>query len=627
MSANKEARSRASFIQAMYLLFQLQCIVLVIMGLISVAVMANAATQAEMNTNGKQFAEGLKSSVASHASNPTYTDIPQYQGENVPEKSLYGDQNLEDNAAQKVESDPTMGFVVDSHFSRPVATIDRANDPLFTHEKDIEDLSLSLTETYSGCVALPIGDETNAGYIDRTCSVTGMYYKETPTCTESYTDPKPISVSARIASKGRDWVTMQVDFSQGSWQVIAPSDGIAHGALLTNFDGTQYCGAYETTIGFNGISHWTGAPGYVGGGPYDDTVRQRVLQHPSCNNGMVGIFQVEDRSKGSDTNYVLGATYGYTFTTYNKNYSCSTSEAYTANTLISRICTDSADRLVNGILVHRDCWNWVSTYEVEKFQHIESADCDSFRQQGCGYIGTNCLAKDPNGNCLNEETHFKCPTSTATKYVDLCASVMSCPDGDCTTEYQTSQDATEQFKEAATSLAVAGEIAEEFDINDISIFTGKDLSCDRKAFGISNCCKDSGWGQDIGVSECSAEEKELGLAREKGMTHYVGSYCSDDDDILGCLEREYVYCSYPSKLSRIIIEQGNMQLNRDYGSPRNPDCEGFTIDELQGLNFNAMDLSEFYVDVMDKAQDATIPNSQQLAQELAQKLQQKQGNQ
>jgi conjugal transfer mating pair stabilization protein TraN len=51
-------------------------------------------------------------------------------------------------------------------------------------------------------------------------------------------------------------------------------------------------------------------------------------------------------------------------------------------------------------------------------------------------------------------------------------------------------------------------------------------------------------------------------------------------------------------LSRIINEQGRWQLSKGWGSAQGPDCSGFTIAELQALDFSRMDLTEFYASVV-----------------------------
>ena len=51
------------------------------------------------------------------------------------------------------------------------------------------------------------------------------------------------------------------------------------------------------------------------------------------------------------------------------------------------------------------------------------------------------------------------------------------------------------------------------------------------------------------------------------------------------------------EVARIINEQGRSQIGRSWGAAETPDCSGFTIAQLQSLNFAAMDLSEFYSEI------------------------------
>ncbi|MBW6087903.1 conjugal transfer protein TraN [Escherichia coli] len=50
---------------------------------------------------------------------------------------------------------------------------------------------------------------------------------------------------------------------------------------------------------------------------------------------------------------------------------------------------------------------------------------------------------------------------------------------------------------------------------DVRAFTGQAKFCKKAAAGYSNCCKDSGWGQDIGLAKCSSDEKALAKAKIK----------------------------------------------------------------------------------------------------------------
>ena len=53
------------------------------------------------------------------------------------------------------------------------------------------------------------------------------------------------------------------------------------------------------------------------------------------------------------------------------------------------------------------------------------------------------------------------------------------------------------------------------------------------------------------------------------------------------------WCCFPSKLGRIINEQGRPQIGKSWGSASSPDCSGFTLEQLKQLKFDEMDLSEF----------------------------------
>ena len=100
----------------------------------------------------------------------------------------------------------------------------------------------------------------------------------------------------------------------------------------------------------------------------------------------------------------------------------------------------------------------------------------------------------------------------------------------------------------------------------------------------------------------SCDEEEAILARKKGaaLCHDIGTYCSSKSALLGCTEKRTTSCCFNSRLARIINEQGRAQIGKTWGFPEWPDCSGFTIAELQSLNFAAMDLSEFYASIVTK---------------------------
>jgi conjugal transfer mating pair stabilization protein TraN len=64
-----------------------------------------------------------------------------------------------------------------------------------------------------------------------------------------------------------------------------------------------------------------------------------------------------------------------------------------------------------------------------------------------------------------------------------------------------------------------------------------------------------------------------------------------------------------------LNEQGRAQLKRTWGKAKDPDCAGFTMAELQGLDFARIDLSEFYAEIAP-----TLPNSEALGQQARQRV-------
>jgi conjugal transfer mating pair stabilization protein TraN len=51
-------------------------------------------------------------------------------------------------------------------------------------------------------------------------------------------------------------------------------------------------------------------------------------------------------------------------------------------------------------------------------------------------------------------------------------------------------------------------------------------------------------------------------------------------------------------LARIVNEQGRLQVGKGWGTAQSADCSGFTVAQLQSLDFAAMDLSAFYASLV-----------------------------
>lgn len=137
----------------------------------------------------------------------------------------------------------------------------------------------------------------------------------------------------------------------------------------------------------------------------------------------------------------------------------------------------------------------------------------------------------------------------------VCGGDVFCLDGECDkAQSGQSNDFAEAVSQLA-ALAAAGKDVVALNGVDVRAFTGQAKFCKKAAAGYSNCCKDSGWGQDIGLAKCSSDEKALAKAKSNKLTVSVGEFCSKK--VLGvCLEKKRSYCQFDSKLAQIEVVVG-----------------------------------------------------------------------
>ena len=178
-----------------------------------------------------------------------------------------------------------------------------------------------------------------------------------------------------------------------------------------------------------------------------------------------------------------------------------------------------------------------------------------------------------------------------------CGQVTYCVGAGCET---VSPQSNTGFANATTRLNMAVELGgEEFDRDDMRFFTGQRRACHIKLFGLANCCKNS--GLLVGLANCSASEKELAEKRNAGNTHYLGKYCSKKTFFGICIRRSRAWCVFGSKLGRILQQQGRRQLGIGWSS-----CRGFSVAEIEGIDFERLDLSEFTQDLMVGSKEPSV---------------------
>ncbi|UXK14276.1 type-F conjugative transfer system mating-pair stabilization protein TraN (plasmid) [Erwinia pyrifoliae] len=255
--------------------------------------------------------------------------------------------------------------------------------------------------------------------------------------------------------------------------------------------------------------------------------------------------------------------------------------------------------------VHQDCWAYRDSYLT---QSESEGTCGVYiHNAACNVVNQQCVDQG-GGTCLHANVTYSCETKMKGEG-QVCGDELFCTDGSCVLDNNGKNDMFAKAASELAAVAAAGKDVAELNSNDVKIFTGKGVSCKKFAAGFSNCCKDSGWGQDVGLASCSSDEKALGKAKEKRLTVYVGEYCSKK--VLGiCLEKKRGYCEFDSKLAQIVQQQGrSWQLGIGFGSGNSPDCRGITPEELQKIDFSKVDFSAFYDD-LNSGSDIPADNNQ-----------------
>ena len=101
------------------------------------------------------------------------------------------------------------------------------------------------------------------------------------------------------------------------------------------------------------------------------------------------------------------------------------------------------------------------------------------------------------------------------------------------------------------------------------------------------------------IFQCEQEELDLGHARETRRCSYVGSYCRRRirlGFIRVCIERREVHCCFNSAFARIFAEQmRKADPSADFGTAKEPNCEGYDLDTFRTLDMTELDLSEWFL--------------------------------
>ncbi|PNF13514.1 conjugal transfer protein TraN [Enterobacter cancerogenus] len=260
------------------------------------------------------------------------------------------------------------------------------------------------------------------------------------------------------------------------------------------------------------------------------------------------------------------------------------------------------------------CWAYSDSYVTGTSSR---GNCGSLMDNPACTLSSHSCTTTESGVCTHQSETWQCQTTHSSSGL-VCGGEYICKSGDCDETNGAGDSGFDTAVAKLAGLASAAEDAKEANSQiEVKAFTGKSMRC-RKAFaGFSNCCKDSGWGQDTGLAACDDDEKALGKAKAKKITVSVGERC--DKKVLGaCIQKSQVYCVFDGKLARIIQEQGRRdQLGVKFGSGDSPNCRGITVPELQSIDFDKINFSDFYEDLM---KNQKIPDTSTQVQQIKDRI-------
>lgn len=261
-------------------------------------------------------------------------------------------------------------------------------------------------------------------------------------------------------------------------------------------------------------------------------------------------------------------------------------------------------RMIHGTPISRAFWKRRLTFTC---RGSDSPKCERLREQGGILIGRKCLKQNKDECTLWQKT-YDMGCAAKQKY-----SILSEDHETLFSEedFETTYMENREFGETIATLMAASSLADQEDPHHIDfdktpIFTGNESKC-RRSFDSENifdCCYDrrkSGQGLCIAahLGKCSDEEKDLYRFARDGKCHYIGK-------LPKTFITKHVYCCFPTKLARILQEEGRKQLGIGWGNAEKPLCQGLSFKQLTALDFSQMDLSEFVEDFREKISEEAL---------------------
>jgi conjugal transfer mating pair stabilization protein TraN len=405
----------------------------------------------------------------------------------------------------------------------------------------------------------------------------------------------PLEVSLSV--KEHDYAGLNINVVDGTIEFIGPREARykLDGRLPGNIDCHTLFGSVTASEGNGHLDY---------------------LNYPSCSNNLVLSFHFSNGHSKKLKIDMASKVMTYEIKDHWEDDCSAISQENTCKLQSQQCDIQKSTQVIQGVPVTRDCWQ-------ESFNYVcrlgnGQGNCDTLYKNGCEQIGSQCKEKK-NEQCTLYQQTYRCPIQACSITTDIiCGNGQEyCLDGNCTDHsYQPSQD----FAKSASALAAGDEAGKFLDQSSVTIFSGHATECSEKPVGFSDCCTETGWGQDTGLDHCPDAAKKLHVDRENKLAIKAGRYCSGPEPF-PCIEHNQVFCVFSSKLAKIIQEQGRgNQLHISFGRGDEPNCRGITPEELQKIDFSQIDFQDFMVDLNNKIKN---PNVEEIKARIKREIEEK----
>lgn len=303
--------------------------------------------------------------------------------------------------------------------------------------------------------------------------------------------------------------------------------------------------------------------------------------------------------------------------------------------ILEEVCTQGAEtRNIQGYRFYNDCWAYDSSYNCYLGKMEDEEECSEIEAAQCSHKNDECLEYFADGvTCMDKEKQYICSHGDGTVEDELvCSGGFSSDIFDVNTDYEKSEDFEQAISTLAMVDAMAQDIGAKFEEGfELGVFTGESYKCTTASIstGGINCCPRARIENNGSVSKvsvkygnkyiCNLKEKdyEMGVKVVKKHCIDLGRYC-DKRTLRVCIRYKRSHCCFDGTLARILQEQGKKQLGLGHGSRKRPNCRAFTPAELERIDWNQIDLTDFYDEVME---NFNPPDESALAEQLQNRVQ------